>query len=122
MHVRASANFIESRAARRPLLFAYPWTQASDYMRYRYMPNAAESLGTIAAFGGQSDYITRDSDRWYLPALCLGPTGTASTACVRYLTAPLITANRSKRSEFHRLGHAPLFAFFADRFCQMANR
>jgi len=73
MHVRASANFIESRAARRPLLFAYPWTQASDYMRYRYMPNAAESLGTIAAFGGQSDYITRDSDRWYLPRFVFGP-------------------------------------------------
>ena len=25
-------------------------------MRYRYMPTVAEPLGTIAAFGGQSDY------------------------------------------------------------------
>ncbi len=73
MHVRAAANFIESRADRRPLLFAYPWTQASDYMRYHYMPAAAEPLGTIAAFGGQSDYLTRDSDRWYLPRFVFGP-------------------------------------------------
>lgn len=73
MHVRAAANYIESRAGRRPALFAYPWTQASDYMRYRYMPTAAEALGTIAAFGGQSDYVTRDSDRWYLPRFVFGP-------------------------------------------------
>ena len=30
-------------------------------------------LGTIAAFGGQSDYLTRDSDRWYLPRFVFGP-------------------------------------------------
>jgi hypothetical protein len=73
VHVRASANFIESRAGRRPKLFAYPWTQASDYMRFEYMPKYALSHGVIAAFGGQSDYIRRDSDRWYLPRFVFGP-------------------------------------------------
>ncbi len=72
-HLRAAANFIESRAARRPQLFAYPWTQASDYMRFEYMPKCAESNGTVAAFGGASDYVSRNSDRWYLPRFVFGP-------------------------------------------------
>jgi hypothetical protein len=73
VHVRASANFIESKGGRRPQLFAYPWTQASDYMRFEYMPQHAPRHGTIAAFGGASDYIERDSDRWYLPRFVFGP-------------------------------------------------
>jgi hypothetical protein len=71
-HVRASAHFIESRAQRRPILFAYPWMQASDYMRFEYMPKFAEAHGFIAAFGGQSDYVTQQSDRWYLPRYVFG--------------------------------------------------
>lgn len=73
MHVRAASQFIESRSGRRPCLFAYPWTQASDYMRYVYMPAHAEANHIIAAFGGQSDYITKASDRWYLPRFVFGP-------------------------------------------------
>jgi hypothetical protein len=73
VHVRASANFIESKTGRRPNLFAYPWTQASVYMRSEYMPQFAEKHGTIAAFGGQSNYITKDSDRWLLPRFVFGP-------------------------------------------------
>ncbi len=73
VHVRASANFIESRAGRRPALFAYPWTQASDYMRFEYMPKHAATHGAISAFGGPSDYIRRDSDHWYLPRFVFGP-------------------------------------------------
>lgn len=72
-HVRGAANFIESKAGRRPQLFAYPWTQASDYMRTEYMPRFAEAEGTIAAFGGESDYVCRNSDRWYLPRFVFGP-------------------------------------------------
>ena len=73
MHVRAANQLIESRGGRRPQLFAYPWTQASAYLRHEYMPKHAEHNGIIAAFGGQSDYITRDSDRWYLPRFVFGP-------------------------------------------------
>jgi peptidoglycan/xylan/chitin deacetylase (PgdA/CDA1 family) len=72
-HVRASSNFITSRAQRRPQLFAYPWTQASDYMRREYMPRYAKALGTFAAFGGSNEYITQQSDRWYLPRFFFGP-------------------------------------------------
>jgi hypothetical protein len=73
MHVRAASQFIESRSGRRPSLFAYPWTQASDYMRRDYMPQHAEASGVLAAFGGQSDYVRKDSDRWYLPRFVFGP-------------------------------------------------
>jgi hypothetical protein len=72
-HVRAASQFIASMSGRKPALFAYPWTHASDYMRRVYMPEHAEANGTIAAFGGQSDYLTQQSDRWYLPRFVFGP-------------------------------------------------
>ena len=82
-HVRASANFIESRAAgghccslihgrRRRTTCAIATCQT---LRNRC---------SIAAFGGQSDYITRDSDRWYLPCFVFGPDWNSITACARY--------------------------------------
>lgn len=73
VHVRAASLFIESKSGRKPALFAYPWTQASDYLRRQFMPQHAEANGLIAAFGGQSDYLTQDSDRWYLPRFVFGP-------------------------------------------------
>ena len=73
VHVRAASQFIESKSGRKPALFAYPWTQASEYMRREYMPQFAEKNGVIAAFGGQSDYLTKHSDRWYLPRFVFGP-------------------------------------------------
>ena len=73
MQVRAASLFIESRSGRKPELFAYPWTQASDYLRRGYMPKHAEANGVLAAFGGQSDFLTKDSDRWYLSRFVFGP-------------------------------------------------
>ncbi len=73
IHVRAASQFIASKSGRKPALFAYPWTQGSDYMRREYMPQYAETNGVIAAFGGQSDYVTKNSDRWYLPRFVFGP-------------------------------------------------
>ena len=73
MHVRAANQFIESKSGRTPRLFAYPWTQASDYMRCVYMPKHAEANGLMAAFGGQSDYLSRASDCWHLPRFVFGP-------------------------------------------------
>lgn len=73
MHVRATSQFIESKSGRKPELFAYPWTQASDYMRRQYMPNHAGANGVLAAFGGHSDYLTKHSDRWYLSRFVFGP-------------------------------------------------
>ena len=73
MHVRAASQFMESKSGRKPPLFAYPWTQASAYMRGEYMPAHAEANGVVAAFGGESGYITKDSDRWCLPRFVFGP-------------------------------------------------
>jgi Polysaccharide deacetylase len=88
-HVRASANFIESKSGRRPKLFAYPWTQASDYMRREYMPTHAEAAGTIAAFGGTSDYIHRVSDPWHLPRFVFGPDWNSKEGLLRILEGSL---------------------------------
>jgi peptidoglycan/xylan/chitin deacetylase (PgdA/CDA1 family) len=88
-HVRASANFIESKSSRRPKLFAYPWTQASDYMRREYMPTQAEAIGIIAAFGGASDYVHRGSDPWYLPRFVFGPDWNSKEELLRILDGSL---------------------------------
>ncbi len=73
MQVRAASLFIESKSGRKPELFAYPWTQASIYMRCDYMPKQAEANGVMAAFGGQSNYVAQHSDRWHLPRFVFGP-------------------------------------------------
>ncbi len=88
-HVRAAANFIESRSGRRPHLFAYPWTQASDYMRFEYMPQHAEAHGTIAAFGGPSGYVTLDSDRWLLSRFVFGPDWRSKDGLLKILRGSL---------------------------------
>lgn len=89
VHVRAASQFIESKGGRKPLLFAYPWTQASDFMRREFMPRHAEANGLIAAFGGQSNYITRDSDRWYLPRFVFGPDWKSSAGLQEILRGSL---------------------------------
>ncbi len=89
IHIRAASQFIESKSGRKPPLFAYPWTQASDYLRREYMPRYAESNGVIAAFGGQSDYITKNSDRWYLPRFVYGPDWKSKEGLQKLLRAAL---------------------------------
>ena len=71
--MRAAANFIESRAGRRPSLFAYHGRRRRTTCAIATCPPSPSRFGTIAAFGGQSDYLTRDSDRWYLPRFVFGP-------------------------------------------------
>lgn len=73
MQVRAASLFIESMSGRKPKLFAYPWTQASDYLRCDYMPKHAAASGVMAAFGGPSDYVATASERWHLPRFVFGP-------------------------------------------------
>ncbi len=50
-----------------PDLFAYPWGQSSNYLREVYFPGFPDQHRTIAAFGGNGGYVTRQSSRWDLP-------------------------------------------------------
>lgn len=52
---------------RRPTLFAYPYGQASDFLRYEYLPRRQEQHGLLAAVSTRPEHFSLNSDRWFLP-------------------------------------------------------
>jgi len=70
--VRRAAAFIADRCGVWPSLFAYPWGQASDFLRCEYFPGAREQHRCLAAFGTEPGFIHSGSDRWCLPRFVCG--------------------------------------------------
>ncbi|MBY6204957.1 polysaccharide deacetylase family protein [Halomonas denitrificans] len=70
--IEQASDCIERIAGRRPRYFAYPWGQASDYLRGEFLPRYGESIGLEAALGCDPGAVTRGSDRWYLPRYVCG--------------------------------------------------
>jgi len=81
--VKQAAEYIHQRIYPTwPDLFAYPWGQASDYLRETYFPSFHEQHRTMAAFGATGGYVTRTTARWNLPRFVCGapwPEGWRST-------------------------------------------
>ncbi len=67
-----ASDYIEQTAGRRPEYFAYPYGQASDYLRQDYLPREAGRLGIKAALGCEPEPVTLQSDRWFLPRYMCG--------------------------------------------------
>lgn len=67
VEVDRASDYIERRSGRRPMFFAYPYGQASDYLRREYLPRHGKPAGLAAALGCSPEPVTRDSDRWFLP-------------------------------------------------------
>lgn len=63
--VRA-ADYIAARAGVEPRLFAYPWGQASSFMRDVYFPRFADRHRCRGAFTAHDGFVTRDSSPWAL--------------------------------------------------------
>lgn len=70
--IARAAKFIEERIGRRTQYFAYPYGQSSTYLREVYFPNFGALYGVRAAFSIDHDYVTSESDRWYLPRFTHG--------------------------------------------------
>lgn len=64
--VYGAALFISRKTGVWPELFAYPFGQASDYLRLEYFPNNAEHQ-TYAAFCRGGKAATRKSNRYCIP-------------------------------------------------------
>lgn len=62
-----ASALIETRSGRRPRLFAYPYGQASDYLRHEYLPRFEARHGIQAAIATEPGHFHRDCDRWYIP-------------------------------------------------------
>jgi peptidoglycan/xylan/chitin deacetylase (PgdA/CDA1 family) len=68
LQVDRAADVIAAKLdGRRPDLFAYPYGQASDYLRREYLPRRAATHGFRAAVGTEPAPFHWDVDRWYLP-------------------------------------------------------
>lgn len=70
--VDRASDYIERVAGRRPRFFAYPYGQASDYLRGEYLPRFGPALGLDAALGCDPQPVTSASDRWFLPRFMCG--------------------------------------------------
>lgn len=71
--VAQASRYIAQLTGRSPTLFAYPWGQASAYLREAYLPDHANSHGIEAAYaGGEVGYVAADSDQFYLPRMICG--------------------------------------------------
>ena len=69
--VEAAAH-IEAIAGRRPEFFAYPYGQASAYLRYEFMPKFQHEHRFNAAFSILPKAVEKSDDRWFLPRYVCG--------------------------------------------------
>ena len=76
--VAAASRYIEDRSGCRPRYFAYPYGQASEYLRETYFPMRGAEIGLRAAFSIDHAYATAESDRWYLPRFTHGASDTST--------------------------------------------
>ena len=67
-----SGRYIAARTGTWPALFAYPWGQASDFLRFEFFPHRTSKHGCRAAFGTEPEPMHGGSDRWYLPRFVCG--------------------------------------------------
>jgi hypothetical protein len=70
--VDQASDYIEEKSGRRPQFFAYPYGQASDYLRHEYLPRFGPDLGLVAALACEPEPVSVSSDPWYLPRYMCG--------------------------------------------------
>ena len=70
--VEKSAEYIEQVTGYRPRYFAYPWGQASSYMRFTYMPKYQPEHRFRAAFSIKPGHVSRNDNIWFLPRYVCG--------------------------------------------------
>lgn len=67
-----AGKYIAKRTGRWPELFAYPFGQASDYLKNVYFPNHGTKHKTLAAFSTEPGYLTEDANPFFLPRYICG--------------------------------------------------
>lgn len=72
LEVDQASDYIERQSGRRPRFFAYPYGQASDYIRQEYLPRFGPDIGLKAAFSCLAEPVSVASDPWFLPRYVCG--------------------------------------------------
>jgi peptidoglycan/xylan/chitin deacetylase (PgdA/CDA1 family) len=70
--IAVASDYIEQVAGRRPTYFAYPFGEASDFLRTDYLPRRGPALGLRAAFSTEPRQLHPDDDCWWLPRYVSG--------------------------------------------------
>ena len=71
--IQQAATFIHAQIKPAwPSLLAYPWGQASPYLRETYLPAHQTAHRMRAAFGANAGYVSASSSRWALPRFVCG--------------------------------------------------
>lgn len=69
---QAGAYIAQKLGGRQPTLFAYPWGQASEYIRSEYLPRHQEKHQFRAAFTTQAKPVEKSDSVWSLPRFVFG--------------------------------------------------
>jgi len=64
-----SSSYIATKIGAMPDLFAYPNGNASNYLRYTYFPYYTSEHHTYAAYSTVPTYVTRSSERYFMPRI-----------------------------------------------------
>lgn len=70
--VDQAGAYIEKLTGYRPRYFAYPWGQASDYLRKQYLPDYQQQHQFEAAFSIEPKSVSKEDDVWFLPRFVCG--------------------------------------------------
>ncbi len=77
VQIGLSQNLIAHKLGHVPRFFAYPWGQASGYLRDVYMPQHGPQLGLSAALSTQPEYVVAHTNRWWMPRFVCGSAWTS---------------------------------------------
>lgn len=72
IEIDEASDYIARRTGRRPQFFAFPYGQASEYLRREYLPRRGRDLGLRAALACDPEPVTKAGDRWFLPRYMCG--------------------------------------------------
>jgi peptidoglycan/xylan/chitin deacetylase (PgdA/CDA1 family) len=70
--IAAASEYIERRCGRRPRYLAYPYGEASPFLRERFLPARGAGVGLQAAFSTEPRPLANGDDRWFLPRYVSG--------------------------------------------------
>jgi len=70
--ITAASDFIEANCGRRPIYFAYPFGEMSEYLRRQWLPTRGPQVQLEAAFSTEPRALSAGDDRWALPRFVSG--------------------------------------------------
>lgn len=70
--IAVASDAIAAACGRRPRWFAYPFGEASDFLRGEWLPRHGPALGLAGAFSTEPRALQDGDDRWWLPRFVCG--------------------------------------------------